>query len=136
MALRNAVDALDFKMQQVLAREENRGVEGTKRMVDAVLGILARAGDAGAGRPGQVRTDDNAPWRIGWVCGWKRYGHALAMRETKKEIGANLRRTRRLAVPAQPAAGPAPPLERQLLELLLADPDRFPKRHGRYNRTN
>src|SRR5216683_2352899 len=44
-ALANAIDALEFKLQQVLAADTNQGVEGRRRAVDAVLGVIALAPD-------------------------------------------------------------------------------------------
>src|SRR5438552_12415221 len=40
-ALTGAVDALDFKLQQVLASETAQGVDGRRRAVDTLLGIIA-----------------------------------------------------------------------------------------------
>ena len=42
-ALTQAVDALEFKLQQVLAANGAQGVEGRRRAVDAVLGVIALA---------------------------------------------------------------------------------------------
>src|SRR5581483_1933527 len=55
-ALEEAVDALDFKLNQLLAREAAAGVEGRRRAVDEVLGIIARAPDM-AGQAGQVKRE-------------------------------------------------------------------------------
>jgi DNA primase len=40
--LDGAMDALEFKLNQVTAGDEARGVEGQRRAVEAVLGVLAR----------------------------------------------------------------------------------------------
>lgn len=121
-ALRNAVDALDFKMNQVLAREESRGIEGSKRAVDALLGILALAPEM-PGQAGSVKRDlmiTRIAHRLGLRLEtvWARYGELREAR--KKEAARIVPQTQEPATP-QPNAGPAPPLERQLLELLLAD---------------
>jgi DNA primase len=128
LALRNAVDALDFKMQQVLAREENKGVEGTKRMVDAVLGILALAPEM-PGKAGQVKRDlmlsrvaQRLSLRLETV--WARFGE---LRESRKKETARTIPDTPMSAPEQPTGGPAPPLERQLLELLLADHNLVPQ---------
>jgi DNA primase len=46
------VDALEYKLEQALARDGSSGVEGARRVVDAVLGVIALAppipGQAGA----------------------------------------------------------------------------------------
>ena len=126
-ALKNAVDALDFKLNQLLVRDDFRGIEGTKRMVDAALGILALAPEM-PGKAGQVKREliltriaHRLSLRLETV--WARFGE---LREAKKKESAR-------TLPDAPSsttttdgstasAGPAPPLERQLLELLLADP--------------
>jgi DNA primase len=123
MALRNAVDALDFKMQQVLAREENRGIEGTKRAVDAVLGILALAPEM-PGQAGRVKRElmiTRVAHRLGLRLEtvWARFGE---LRDSRKKVAARTVSDVPSSIPVQSASGPAPPLERQLLELLLADP--------------
>ena len=60
VALKSAVHALDFKINQLLVRDAYQGIEGTKRMVDAVLGLLALAPEM-PGKAGQVkvRTDSD-----------------------------------------------------------------------------
>jgi DNA primase len=128
MALRNAVDALDFKMQQVLAREENRGVEGTKRMVDAVLGILALAPEM-PGQAGRVKRElmiTRVAHRLGLRLEtvWARFGE---LRDNRKKEAARTLPDAPASEPVQSSAGPAPPLERQLLELLLADHNLVPQ---------
>ena len=54
--LADAVDALDFKLSQLLAGESAAGVEGRRRAVDAVLGIIALAPDM-AGQAGAVKRE-------------------------------------------------------------------------------
>ncbi len=127
-ALRQAVDALDFKMNQVLAREETRGIEGTKRAVDAVLGILAMAPEM-PGKAGHVKRDlmiTRIAQRLGLRLEtvWARFGE---LREKLKKETARTSPDVPISVPAQTAAGPAPPLERQLLEMLLAEPRFVPQ---------
>src|SRR5215216_107851 len=41
MILAGAVDALDFKLNRLLERDESPSVEATRRVVDEVLGIMA-----------------------------------------------------------------------------------------------
>ncbi len=134
-ALTNAVDVLEFKLSRVLAADEAQGVEGRRKAIDAVLGIIALApplpGQAGAVKQELMLT------RIGQRFGLKEETVWARLRE--------LRAARRAAeqdpkpgTPApprgvQPAAGtppgrsaPASPLERDLLTLLLADPALVP----------
>jgi len=130
-ALKNAVDALDFKLTRLLEREEYQGIQGTKRMVDAILGILALAPEM-PGKAGQVKREliltrvaQRLNLRLETV--WARFGE---LREGKKK--ETVRSAIESAFPAQsgepiPKAGPAPELERQLVELLLADPALVPQ---------
>ncbi len=130
-ALKNAADALDFKLNRLLERDDYRGIEGTKRMVDAILGVLALAPEM-PGKAGQVKREliltrvaQRLSLRLETV--WARFGE---LRDAKKKDAARTSPD----VPAppiveeapEPKAGPAPPLERQLLELLLADPALVP----------
>src|SRR5262249_16053499 len=55
-ALAGAVDALEFKLSQVLARDSSLGVEGRRRAVDAVLGIIALAAEL-AGQGGAIKRE-------------------------------------------------------------------------------
>lgn len=127
-ALRNAVDALDFKLSQVLAKEANAGVEGTKRAVDAVLGILALApempGQAGLLKRDLMLTRIAQRFRLQDKTVQARFSE---LREARRKEAARTLPDVPISVPAQAAAGPAPPLERQLLEQLLADPNLVPQ---------
>src|SRR5205085_1297627 len=49
-ALTSAIDALEFKLNQVLSRPDSSGVEGKRLAVDAVLSVIAQAPDM----PGQA----------------------------------------------------------------------------------
>ncbi len=55
-ALEGAVDALDFKLQRVLAANAATGVEGQRRAADAVLGIIALAPELG-GQAGAMKRE-------------------------------------------------------------------------------
>src|SRR5262249_43338659 len=48
--LESAIDPLELKLQQMLARDGAATVEGQRRVVDAVLAVIARA----SARPGQA----------------------------------------------------------------------------------
>jgi DNA primase len=130
-ALKNAKNALDFKLDFLLEREESKGIEGTKRMVDAILGILALAPEM-PGKAGQVKRElvlTRVAHRLGLRLEtvWARFGE---LRESRKRETA---RTTRDELPqptpesAGPVSGPAPALERQLMELLLAYPALVPQ---------
>jgi DNA primase len=127
LALKNAADALDFKINQLLGRDDCRGINGTKRLVDAVLGILALAPEM-PGKAGQIKRElilTRLAHRLGLRLEtvWARFGE---LRENKRESRPTTPATPTAEPPAS-ASGPAPALERQLLELLLADPALVPQ---------
>jgi DNA primase len=112
-ALAAAVDALEFELNRVLAQET--GIEGNRRAVDAVLGIIALAPEL-PGQAGAVKRELMV----------SRIASRLALRE--ETVWARLKelRERRRPTPRAPAEsgdrkGPAAPHERGLLEVLLAD---------------
>ena len=125
-ALGSAVDALEFKLNQVLAAEAGNGIEGRRRAVDAVLGVIALSPDM----PGQEGT-------IKRQLIITRIAQRLALKEETvwarlKELraAARAREQRNMDGPEEPPAeGPAPrsgraaPEECQLLQCLLADPE-------------
>jgi DNA primase len=123
-AIASAVDALDFKLDQVLSRSAGAGVEGSRRAVEAVLGILALVPDD-AGSEAAVRRE--------LILG--RVARRLGLREeTLRGRLTELRRAREsrerersggeeLEVRASGGAAVADPLERELIEVLLAEPE-------------
>jgi DNA primase len=121
--LTGAVDALEFKLNQVLAKNEGQGIEGRRRAVDAVLGILALAPDLPT-QAGAVRRELMV----------NRIAHRLAVKETTvwarlEELRRGKRRSdRATARQEEPVVheAPAPRHERELLEVLLADPALVP----------
>jgi DNA primase len=115
-ALAHAVDALDHKLNQVLAAEDASGVEGRRRAVDQLLRIIALAPEA-PGQAGAVKRELVI----------NRIAHRLGVRE--ETLWARLQELRTQRRPAnsssseiQPRKGPASALERQLLQVLLAEP--------------
>jgi DNA primase len=123
-ALDGAIDALDFKLNSVLSGEAMSSVEGRKRAVDSVLNIIALAPEA-PGQAGAVKQELIV----------SRISQRLALKE--ETVWARLKELRRQqrppeervlppeAVEAGRKARPAPE-ERQLLEVLLADPALVP----------
>jgi DNA primase len=118
--LENAVDALEFNLDQVLAREGGAGVEGRRRAVDAVLGVIALA-PALTGQAGAVKTQlmvsriarrlvlkEETVWARLDELRQERRGAAAKARPAGKEV------------PAAPRAKPDPE-ERELLQVLLAN---------------
>ena len=120
--LESAEDALDFKLKRVLSHEESLGVEGQRRAVDAVLGIIALAPPL-TGQAGAVRTQ----LMVG------RISRRLALKEETvwarlQELRANKRppgktpptRSEEEAASSVRSAKPLPE-ETELLRVLLAE---------------
>lgn len=123
-ALTSATDALDFKLDQILAKEPGQGIEGSRRAVEAVLGVLALVPDM-AGPAAAMKCDlvlNRVAQRFALTSETLRsrldeIRRAAADRSTE----AN-RERERPEVTSRGGAAPADPLERELLEVLLADP--------------
>lgn len=119
--LAGAVDALEFKMARALADESAGGVEGRRRAVDAVLGVIALAPEL-AGHAGAVKRE-LAVTRIAQRTGlreetvWGRL-HELRAQRRPSRPNPTSEPPRRTA--------PAPAREKQLLQMLLADPTLVP----------
>jgi DNA primase len=134
-ALASAVDALHFKLEQVLNDPATAGIEGRRRAVDEVLGLIALAPDT-AGQAGQLKRE--------LIVG--RIAHRLGLQE--ETLWGRLRelreRTKGRESPSEtpsasepadaatppssngPRQAPAAPHERELLEVLLAEPGLVP----------
>ncbi len=119
-----AVDALEFKLNQVLANGMS-GVEGQRRAVDAVLGIIALAPTL-PGQAGAVKTELMV----------SRIARRLVLKEetvwARLEELRQQRTTSDSTAPRVPEAAPvqsarAAPEERELLEVLLAEPNLVPR---------
>jgi len=117
-ALTNAVDLLEFKLQQVWARVANAGIEGQRRALDEILTVLAQAPDGNS---------------LKMELTLNRVAHRLGLKE--EAVRNRLRELRAKAPPRESAgkqqpAGPrhskAPAIEIELLEVLLADPALVP----------
>jgi DNA primase len=124
-ALNSAVDALDFKLNQVLAGNAAMGIEGRRRAVDSILGVLALAPDM-SGQAGVIkrqlmitRIAQRLALKEESVWGRLRELRAKAQAHVRKEPAgqAGPEETERVA-----QSGPALPHERELLEVLLANP--------------
>jgi DNA primase len=118
-ALNKAADALDFKLNQMIKREAHSGVEGQLRLIDAVLGVIARAPEA-----------SDAAMQLKLERMITRISQRLGVREATvwarlKELRASLREGPARppeAIDQAPRSAPAPAHERELAQLLLAEP--------------
>jgi DNA primase len=123
-ALDKAVDVLEFKLNQVWQTEAQGGIEGRRRAVDAVLKVIALAPEM-PGQAGQVKFELMV----------NRIAQRLALKEERVWARlAELRARRSDSGPSRPEGredeeipkAPAPPRERQLLQVLLAEPALVP----------
>ena len=127
--LESAVDALEFKLNQVLPSSGTLGLEDTRRAVDAVLGIIALApplpGQAGAVKA-QLMVN-----RIAQRLGLKEETVWARLRELREQRAGSVSDGN---APVAYASGSSPsgatglrsakaaPLECELLQVLLAEP--------------
>ncbi len=149
--LAGAVDALDFKLNRLLEREGAASVEGTRRVVDEILGIMAALPPLPS-KTAQVKQEliiTRVAHRLGLrqETVWARLGELKTERRRKEQL-ANQKAVAPLpfsdetpagadgseavgSAPggedARPRAGKAVEAERQLLQLLLADPGLTPR---------
>ena len=139
-ALTNAIDALEFKLNQLLTKESSTTIEGNRRVIDAILGIMAMAPPI-PNQAGQVKHElivSRLAHRLGLrqETVWARFAELKTERRRKQQ--ENPQPTSRpttavVSVPnntpsktPMPKAGRAEKAEQQLLEMLLADPTLVP----------
>jgi DNA primase len=123
-ALAGAVDALDFKLNQLL-ETSGTGVEATKRVVDAILGVMAHAPEI-PGQSGQVKQEllvTRLAHRLGLrqETVWARFRELRAARKRESSRTAVADAASGKA-PDEPRKKPARALEKELLQILLAEP--------------
>jgi DNA primase len=122
-----AIDVLEFKLKQVWETEAGKGVEGQRRAVDAVLRVLALAPEM-PGQAGQVKRELIVN-RIAQRLGLKEETVWARLRELRAEQQRRPAAEARRGVEAnseEERKAPAAPEERDLLRLLLAEPDLVP----------
>jgi DNA primase len=123
-ALAGAVDALDFKLNQLLEQSSAQGVEGGRRAVEAVLGILAlvpeQAGPAAAVKRGLVL--NRVAQRFGLTVDTLR-ARLDEVRRSARDRSADPAKANaeEVAPTAKGGSAPADAVERELLQVLLAD---------------
>jgi len=139
------VDALEYKLDQVLAREAGSGVEGRRRVVDSVLGVIALAPPL-SGQAGAVKSQLMIN-RIARRLALKEETVWARLDELRQQRGNDASRMRRRFTPEEgavpesgsetggngsfqaggPRQAPAAPEERDLLQIVLADPNLVPE---------
>ncbi len=126
-ALTGAVDALEFKLQQAMARTADGGVEGRRRAVDEVLGIIALAPEM-PGQTGAIK-QQLIVTRIAQRLGlkeemlWARLEELRTTAGQRKPARESAYPVRGSSEPEEPRQAPAAPVERDLLQVLLAEPE-------------
>ena len=130
--LAGAVDALDFKLGRVLATQEagTMSVEGQRRAVDAVLGVIALApemtGQAGAVKRELIVSRISRRLALKEETVWARLEELRTQRRNAEERDARPAPPETEEGEGSRQARPAPE-ERQLLEILLAEPALVPE---------
>jgi DNA primase len=120
-ALEQAVDALDFKLAQVLGGDKQLGIEGRRRAVDAVLAIIALAPDM-PGQTGAVKRQLMVT-RIAQRLSLKEETLWARLEEIRQTRRHDPRSEGQPGGTSEQRQAPAPEVEKQLLQVLLADPD-------------
>jgi DNA primase len=134
-------DALEYKLNAMLQRESTSSIEGTRRIIDSVLGIIALAPSMGS-QNGQVRQEliiSRLAHRLGvrQETIYARLGELRTERK-RKEANSPQPSSRSFSTTATVPAvnkgiqsdtqrGPAMAVEKQLIELLLAEPELVPE---------
>ena len=127
-AFRNGIakakDALEFKLESLLARTDG-GVEGARRMIDAVLGVMAVAPPVPS-QGGQMKQElilNRLAHRLGVNQNsvWARFRELQNDRRKAEQRNAERIRKEETTEPVRQPSAPDP-LARQLLQILLAEP--------------
>ncbi len=140
--LASAVDALDFKLNRLLEKDTSGSVEVTRRVIDEVLGIMAAAPPLPS-KAAQVKQElivtrlahrlslrqETIYARLGELKAERKRKEQQAVRKAVATPTTALPADRDAAeaTPARGKAGVAVATERQLLEIVLADPSLVPK---------
>lgn len=133
-ALEGAIDVFEHKLQRAWAKHGSRGVDGQRQAAEEILGILALTPDERSVKLALMVNRIAQRLLIKEDLVWARLKELRAVRRN-----ADSRETQRTfpdqaaggndaaeEAPAEPRAGKAPPHERELLELLLAEPALVP----------
>ena len=122
--LANATDALDFKINHLLEAAGD-SVEARHRTADAVLALLALTPDSpnAATQAKRELILTRLVTRIGYGLSQETLYQRLGeLREIRRRDATRIQASGPAAMEPAAKAGPADPLERELLQILLADP--------------
>jgi DNA primase len=120
-ALETATDVFEYQLQRVWAKHETDGVEGRRRAADELLTVMAAAPDERSVKLELMINRIAHRLQVKEETLWARLRELRAKRKAPEREAP-----RPAAEKAEPAPAlrqaPAPPHERELIELLLADP--------------
>ena len=122
--LTSAIDALEFKLESLLKKGDT-GIEGSRRMIDAVLGVMAVA-PAVPSQGGQMKQElilNRLAHRLGvnQTSVWARFRELKTERRRAERNAEERSRNSDQQVPIRAESAPDP-LARQLLQIILAEP--------------
>lgn len=121
-ALRNATDALEFKLKQTLSASRMDTVEGQRQALEDILKVIALApempGQEGAIRRELMVTRIARRLHVQEETVWAR------LKELR--VGASRAKARRDDSAEEPRSAPALPHERDFIQVLLAEPELIP----------
>jgi DNA primase len=126
-ALDAAKNALDFKIDQLLARADG-DLEANRRAADGVLGMLALVPES-AGAAAAMKVDlvlHRLSHRLGLRLATLRARLAEARRDARARSSPAKAADEATGLVPRPVAGRAEPFERELAEVLLAAPELVP----------
>jgi DNA primase len=127
LALEKAIDVFEYKLQRVWAKYKDQGLDGQSKTLDEVLGILALVPEGSLKLELMVKQVNRLAHRFSQIKEEKVWARLRELRAVRKNVDERERpRTTTTEVEAaesaEPQAGPPLPHERELLELLLAEP--------------
>lgn len=120
-ALEQAVDVFEYKLQRVWAGEANQGVEGKRRATDEMLTILAATPQERTVKLELMVNRIAHRLNLKEETLWKRLSE-LRVKRADASAAPPRAKPADLGEAEQPRSAPAARHERELLELLLADP--------------
>ena len=135
--LQSAKSVLDYKLDSILERNPDRSPDSVKRIVDSVLAVMALAPQGALSAAAQVKQElmvTRLAHRLGLrqETVWARLGELRASRRATETQPSRIGRgPAEKPDDAEGARGPAVRAERQLLELLLAEPVLVPSAIGK-----
>lgn len=124
-SLESAIDVFEYKLQRAWEKHAAHGVDGQRQAAEEMLGILALTPNEKSVKLALMVNRIAQRLLIKEELVWARLKELRARRAASVSERSVVRETPDPATTAEeeaPRAGPAPPHERELLELLLAEP--------------